>query len=606
MKKYLVAIVLVLAAGAGGFFLGRKYYGGTSPGGTASAPVPASAPAKKKAVKWTCSMHPWIIRDKPGKCPICSMDLVPMEEGPSGGGGPRELAMSEEAAKIAGIRTAPVERRAVSKEIRFYGKIDYDETRVKTLSAWIPGRIDKLFVDYTGMPVKKGDRLGLLYSPDLLEAQEELLQAVRQVREGEKEKNEFLKKSSRDALESAREKLRLLGLEDSQVGEIEASGKVKTRLEILAPLGGVVIRKMVNEGDYVKTGTPLFTIADLSVVWVNLEAYESDFPWIRLGLEARVRAEEALPGMEFTGKVVYVDPFLDERTRTARVRLEFPNRRGLLKPGMFVRARVLSPLKGPGAAAALPLVAPATSVLLTGRRALVYVKKPGDGPPVFEGREIEVGPRAGDYYVVLSGLAEGERVVVEGEFWIDSALQLKAKPSMMSPGKKKAEARPKKHVPPEFSARVGALLERYFSLEDALAADDFSAAGKALEGMKELLSSMTGKALTFKDRPSWTRERKLLLEALEKASSAPDLKSLREAFAPLSDLVSRAVRDWGAGGKGKVYRIFCPMAFGGKGAFWLQPDDQVRNPYYGPKMLKCGEVKEVLFSGTPGKGRDER
>ncbi|HHI69304.1 MAG TPA: efflux RND transporter periplasmic adaptor subunit [Planctomycetes bacterium] len=600
MKKYPIVILLVLAAGAGGFFLGRRAGTGASPAGPASRPAGAPAAPKKKAVKWTCSMHPWIIRDKPGKCPICSMDLVPMEEGPSGGGGPRELAMSAEAAEIAGIATAPVERRAVAKEIRFYGKIDYDETRVKTLPAWIPGRIDRLFVDYTGMRVKKGDRLGLLYSPDLLEAQEELLQAARQVEEGKREKNEFLKKSSLDALESAREKLRLLGLERSQIEKIETSGRVKTRLEILAPMGGVVIRKMVKEGDYVKTGEPLFTIADLSRVWVNLHAYENDFPWIRLGLDALVRAEEALPGKEFRGKVLFVDPFLDEATRTARVRLEFPNPQGFLKPGMYVRARVFSPLPAEGEP---PLVVPATAVLLTGRRALVYVKKPGEGDPVFEGREIRVGPRAGDYYVVLSGLSEGERVVVEGEFWIDSALQLKAKPSMMSPRRKKeAAGGRKKGVPPEFSARVGDLLERYFSLEDALAADDFSTAKKALERMKKILSSMKGKALQFKDRPLWTRERKLLLEALEKASSAPGLKGLRAVFAPLSDLVSQVVRNWGTGGKAKVYRIFCPMAFGGKGAFWLQPDDQVRNPYFGPKMLKCGEVKETFSS----KGGEER
>ncbi len=595
MKKYPIVIVLVLAAGAGGFFLGRGQGRRGSPAGAASRPGPAAAP--KKAVKWTCSMHPWIIRDGPGKCPICSMELVPVEEGGSSLG-PRELSMSEEAAKIAGIETAPVERKAVSKEIRFYGKIEYDETRVKTLPAWIGGRIDKLFVDYTGMAVKKGDRLGLLYSPELLEAQEELLQAARQVKEGAGEKNAFLRKSSLDALESAREKLRLLGLDSAQVREIEASGKVKVRLEILAPMGGVVIRKLVNEGDYVKTGTPLFTIADLSRVWVKLDAYETDLPWIRAGLEARVRAEEALPGREFKGKVAFVDPFLDEKTRTVKVRLEFPNPGGLLKPGMFVRARILSPLAGSGGEGrGAPLVVPATAVLLTGRRALVYVRKPGGGPPVFEGREIRVGPRAGDFYVVLSGLAEGERVVVEGNFAIDSALQLQAKPSMMSPPEKKPSPSKAVKVPPAFSQKMKTLLESYFSLEDALSADDFEAARAALGKFRKVLEGMEGKELPFKDRPAWTRSRKLLLEAAGRAARAGDPAGLRKEFAPLSDLLAGAVRVYGPGGAGKVYRIFCPMAFRGKGAFWLQPDPEVRNPYYGPKMLKCGEVKESFSPG---------
>ncbi len=598
MKRYLVVVLLVLAAGAGGFFLGRG--GGGSKRGAASAPAPAQA--RKKAVKWTCSMHPWIIRDRPGKCPICSMDLVPVREGPSAGGGPRELTLSEEAARIAGIATAPVERRPVAREIRFYGKVGYDETRLKTLPAWIPGRIDELFVDFTGKTVRKGERLALLYSPELLEAQEELLQALRQVKEGAGEKNDFLRKSSLDTLESARQKLRLLGLDEARVREIEKTGKVKVHLEIPAPLGGVVIRKLVNEGDYVKTGSPLFTIADLSVVWVNLEAYETDLPWIRIGLEARVRAEEALPGREFRGKVSFLDPFLDERTRTVRVRLEFPNPRGLLKPGMFVRARILSPLAGPeGAGGEPPLVVPATAVLLTGRRALVYVKKPGEGPPVFEGREIRVGPRAGDSYVVLSGLSEGERVVVEGEFWIDSALQLEAKLSMMSPGGKKPVPSGSVRVSRVFTMGMRALLGDYFDLQAALARDDEAGAKGALGKFRKALEGMDEKEIPFKDRPAWVRRRRLLLEAAGRAEEARGLEGLRKEFAALSDLLVQVVRVYGSGVEGAVYRIFCPMAFGGKGAFWLQPDPDVRNPYFGPKMLECGEVKETFRRARGGK-----
>ncbi len=467
-----VAVVLLIGAGLlGGYWIGTSADGGAVSG----APAQAENAGSKK---WYCSMHPQIIRDRPGLCPICEMELIPMPESMATETSPRELTVSQAAAKLMDIQTSPVERRFVANEIRMVGKVQYDETRVKDITAWVPGRLDRLYVDFTGITVRKGDHLVYLYSPELISAQAELLQAVRAVQRVGENTSEYLTKSNETTLDATREKLRLLGLTDAQIQEIEQSGKPVTHLTIYSPIGGVVIRKMVNEGAYVTTGTQIYTVADLSQLWVLLDAYESDLSWIRYGQEVQFTTE-AYPGQAFAGWISFIDPMLDPVTRTVRVRVDVPNPQGRLRPEMFVRAMVLSqvalggrvmdpkmagkwicpmhpsvvkPQAGQcdlcgmdlvtteslGYVAAdsqsePPLVIPDTAPLVTGKRAVVYVKKVGTESPTFEGREIELGPKAGSYYIVASGLQEGEEVVTNGNFKIDSALQIQARPSMMNP-----------------------------------------------------------------------------------------------------------------------------------------------------------------------------
>lgn len=410
--------------------------------------------------KWYCSMHPEIIRDKPGKCRICGMDLIPMPGDAVGGVGPRELVVSEEAAKLMEVETSIVERKFVTAEIRMVGKIEYDETRVKNITAWVPGRsrIERLFVDFTGITVKKGDHMVDLYSPELISAQAELLL------------------SSTKLL--AREKLRLLGLTAEQIEQIEKTGKPVDHLTIYAPIGGVVVHKNATEGMYVTEGSKLYTIADLSHLWVKLDAYESDMMWIRYGQKVEFTVE-AYPGEVFKGRITFIDPMLNDKTRTVKVRVNVSNTDGRLKPDMFVRAVVRAKVAQSGMVMApemagkwicpmhpavvrdnagqcdicemdlvtteslgyikadlpdeAPLVIPASAPLITGKRAVVYVQMPNTEKPAYQGREIVLGPRAGDYYIVKSGLAEGEIVVTNGNFKIDSAMQIQAKPSMMNP-----------------------------------------------------------------------------------------------------------------------------------------------------------------------------
>ena len=423
---------------------------------------------------WTCSMHPQIRRNKPGKCPICGMDLVPVKNSPAG---MRTVAISSDARELLKIETVPVARRYVTAKVRMVGKIEYDETRLSHITAWVSGRLDRLYVDYEGVEVRKGDHLVYIYSEELYSAQEELLQALK-FRQNRSDNQSTLLQPI-DLVASAREKLRLLGVTASQIEEIAQRGTPTDHLTIYSPLGGIVIEKSKEEGDRVRTGDRIYTVADLSHLWVLLDAYESDLPWLRFGQRVEFTTE-AYPGEVFEGQIAFIDPVLNRDTRTVKVRVNVANDDGRLKPEMFVRAtvksqvaaggRVLDPsLAGkwispmhpeivkdePGVCDicgmplvraetlgfvtaepdedSKPLVIPASAALITGKRAVVYVQIPDANEPTYEGREVVLGPRAGDFYLVRRGLKEGELVVSNGNFKLDSALQISAKPSMMTP-----------------------------------------------------------------------------------------------------------------------------------------------------------------------------
>lgn len=471
-----VVLLAVIAFVAGGLMTG-----GRKPEQNARTPEKSIGveAAKKETQFWTCAMHPQIKLPEPGQCPICGMDLIPVESGQDEMEGLRELSVSEHSVRLMEIETAPVERKFVTAEIRMVGKVDYNETRVSDISAWVPGRLDRLFVDYTGVPVRKGDHMVYLYSPELLSAQEELLQAIRAVKNLRGSDVSMIREMSKATVDAAREKLRLWGLTSNQIAQIEKRGKASDHVTIYSPSSGIVIHKHAQEGMYVNTGTKIYTIADLSQVWVQLDAYESNLIWLRYGHNVEFTTE-SYPGEVFKGTISFIDPILNEATRTVKVRVNVPNPEMKLKPGMFVRAVVLARVTSSGRVmdAALsgkwicpmhpeevkgsagkcsicgmplvqteslgyvgvdpekadkPLVIPASAPLITGKRAVIYVVVPGREKPTYEGREIVLGPRAGDYYLVGRGLKEGERIVTKGSFKIDAELQIQAKPSMMTP-----------------------------------------------------------------------------------------------------------------------------------------------------------------------------
>jgi membrane fusion protein, copper/silver efflux system len=464
-------IIIVLAVGFFAGFLLRGYFALQDN----QQQQPITQTVEGQAQIWTCSMHPQIRQPKPGKCPICFMDLIPVEK--SRTVGQRQIEFTEDALKLMEVETTVVERKFVEAQVNMVGKIDYDESRVQNIAAWVPGRIDRLYVDFTGTIVKKGDHLVYLYSPELLSSQAELIGAVKSLENLQTNASDIIKQTFLVTVEAARGKLRLLGLTQEQIDTIEKSGQAADHLTIYSPKGGVVIEKQAKAGDYVQTGQIIYTVADLSRVWVMLDAYESDLSWIRYGQKVEFTVE-AYPGEVFIGTISFIDPVLNPQTRTVKLRVNADNPDDRLKPQMFVRAVVrvkpaadvsvampefagkwicpmhpdivkneagqcdtcgmnLVTAESLGivttASQEPPLVIPASSALLTGKRAVVYVKIPDVNVPTFEGREVVLGPRTGDYYMVKSGLNEGEMVVTKGNFKIDASLQIQAKPSMMSP-----------------------------------------------------------------------------------------------------------------------------------------------------------------------------
>ncbi len=420
---------------------------------------------------WTCSMDPQVRLDEPGQCPICFMDLIPLTA-ISSGESPSQFSLSESAAKLARISTTAVRRGSATSQIRLSGKISYDETRVKSISAWFPGRLERLFVDYTGIKVNEGDHLFEIYSPELYSAQEELLLAHKRMPDQSSNGNGYPGKS---AFQAVKEKTKLLGLSDAQIDEIIRSGSAKSVIQINSPMTGIVTHKNAIEGKYVKTGEQIYTITDLSKVWLILDAYEKDLPWLAYGQELTYQVA-GLPGRTYSAHISYIDPLVDPLTRSVTVRAVLDNVEGSLKPGMLAEASISVVSRGDGHVVTPdlsgkwtcpmhpevmedhgsdcpicgmdlvevemgdnddtpsedPLLVPISAVLKTGKRALVYVEIKTDGSLIYEMREVIVGPKVGNKYIILSGLAEGERVVSNGNFKIDSAMQIAGKKSMMS------------------------------------------------------------------------------------------------------------------------------------------------------------------------------
>jgi Cu(I)/Ag(I) efflux system membrane fusion protein len=366
---------------------------------------------------WTCSMDPQVRQDHPGKCPICGMNLIPLKTAGELGeaADPDAILLSKEAAALANIQTTVAGRSMPVKEIHLYGTIQADERLLHSLVSQVAGRIEKLSVNFTGETIRKGQIVAGIYSSDLQNAQQELLEAVK------------LQSSQPALLAAAREKLHRWKLTEQQIASIEQSGVVSPVVDLVATTGGIVTAKKVEQGDYVNPGSVLFDLADLSSVWAVFDAYEADLPYLKKEDPVSYTLP-ALPGQPFSGKIAFIDPVLDKTTRTAKVRVETANPALQLKPEMYANAVVRASLKQQAAS----IVIPKTAILWTGKRSIVYVKKPDSDNPVFQLREIELGPSLGDSYVVLSGINEGEEIVSNGAFSIDASAQLEGKRSMMN------------------------------------------------------------------------------------------------------------------------------------------------------------------------------
>ncbi|CDN33006.1 putative Co/Zn/Cd efflux system membrane fusion protein [Mucinivorans hirudinis] len=395
-----------------GLFAGWIIFGGTSGEQAGGEDV-----TEQKSEVWTCSMHPQIRSNEKGLCPLCAMDLIPVR---SGGGSSEAIAddaiqLSPEATALANIETSRVNLKEPVKNILLYGVIAPDERALQSQTAHIGGRIEKLYVDFTGERVRKGEPLATIYSPELIAAQQELIEALK------------LQNSQPKLLWAAREKLRAWKLTDEQIRTIESTAHITTTIEIKSNTDGIVMSRRVSEGDYVQQGAVLFDIADLAKVWAMFDAYESDLAFLHAGDKVTFTVN-ALAGKIFSATISFIDPILDKTTRTAKVRVEIANADMQLKPEMYATARVQARLQQ----YKNQIVIPQSAVLWTGKRSIVYVLLPEYKGAVYQLREVELGPSLGNAYVVLSGLTQGEEIVTNGVFAIDASAQLEGKRSMMN------------------------------------------------------------------------------------------------------------------------------------------------------------------------------
>ncbi|MCR8669000.1 efflux RND transporter periplasmic adaptor subunit [Aestuariibaculum sp. M13] len=572
MKKYIIYAAILGV----GLLLGWVLFGGKSMQETEHTHDAEISETQM----WTCSMHPQIMQPEPGDCPICGMDLIPAEAG-SEGLSADQFKLTENAMALANIQTTVVGNVASEEHgINLSGKIAENESENAVQVSYVSGRIEKLNISFTGEAVKKGQLLATVYSPELYAAQQELLTAL------------SLKASQPDLYQAVRNKLKLWKLSDSQINNIETTGKVKENLPVYATVSGVVTQKLVNQGDYIKQGQPLLKIANLGTVWANFDVYENQISQFKKGQDIEVTAK-AYPGKVFHGKVDFVDPVLNANTRTVSLRVVLKNTDGEFKPGMFVQAEI----KGGNAHRENMLIIPATAVMWTGERSVVYLKA-SQTASVFEMREVTLGNRLGETFEILEGLNAGDEIVTNGTFTVDAAAQLQGKKSMMNhPKEMKMESEEQETnrltVSKDFQSQLKSVYDEYITLKDALVEGDAETASKASQSLEKSLMKVDMKLLKENEaHMRWMSQLKAIENNTASILKSSNIDAQRQYFKELSDALISAVQSFGI--NEKVFLEFCPMANDNNGAYWLSKEDKILNPYFGDAMLTCGEVKQII------------
>ncbi|MCA9192057.1 MAG: efflux RND transporter periplasmic adaptor subunit [Planctomycetales bacterium] len=563
---------------------------------------------------------------EPGRCPVCGMELVELTS--AGGGDGVSVLIEPSARRLIGIQTAVSKLGELTRTIRTIGSIEFDESRLSTISAYIDGRMEKMYADYVGVEVSKNDDLALIYSPQLYTAQTEYVTSL----VGSKSTRFPIGDSN--LAEMARENLSELGMTEEQINELAQGGKPQSRIRIKSPQAGTVIEKTAVEGDYVKTGQKLYRIADLSSVWLMLDLFPDEAATVRFGqlVEAEI---QSLPGEVFQGRVSFIDPTVNRRTRTVRVRVEIMNTTGRLRPGDFATARIAVPaiatelvydpaLAGkyispmhpqiirdePGncpycdmeliptrelgfSAEPLPeqevVTVPRDAVLLTGSSAVIYVETE---PGRFEIRRVTVGPMTDREVIVLDGLDAGETIAIQGNFLIDSQMQLAGNASLMDPTRASSySSRPLRlsmgktvMLSREAAQVIDSAYDAYFEIQRGLAEDK----PPPPELLKKLLDSLDRSEVL----PELPADAKQQFASSRRAvlRMAGSIESARDAFRSVSHgMLRAAVMARSPNTASTLKHYFCPMVPGG-GGDWMQIGGELANPYWGAKMLRCGEV----------------
>ncbi len=545
---------------------------------------------------WTCSMHPQIMQPEPGDCPICGMDLIPAEAGADGLTAD-QFKLTANAMALANIQTTIVGNGSVENGIiKLSGKIAENEEANAVQVSYFSGRIERLNISFTGEEVRKGQLLATIYSPELYAAQQELITAT------------SLKASQPALYKAVRNKLKLWKLSETQINQIESSGKVIENFPVYATVSGTVTEKLVEQGDYIKQGQPLLKIANLNTVWANFDVYENQIEQFKKGQEVKI-ITNAYPNKQFKGKVDFIDPILNTKTRTVDLRVVLNNKEAIFKPGMFVTAAIESSKTNANEV----IMIPSSAVLWTGERSVVYLKA-NPNEPVFELKEVALGNKIGDNYEVLEGLFTGNEIVTNGTFTVDAAAQLQGKKSMMNKQGGKTMTGHEGHlgmdnntsknesdhtnmnerlkVSEKFQEQLKEVYNDYINLKDALVKEDSKGSSQNASSLLSNLSRVDMKLLKDEAHNHWMPLVDEIKSSATSISETSDIKSQRDHFKHLSSHLIKAVQIFGV--NEKVYVEFCPMADNNNGAYWLSKEEQILNPYFGDAMLKCGEVKQTI------------
>ncbi|QDO94203.1 efflux RND transporter periplasmic adaptor subunit [Formosa sediminum] len=538
--------------------------------------------------QWTCAMHPQIVRTEPGDCPICGMSLIPLQL-ESDRISPQQFQLTAHAAALANIETTTVgETWSGAAQLQLSGTIAVNEDEVFVQPAHFNGRIEKLYVTSVGQHITKGQLVAKIYSPALISAQQELITAYK------------LRASQPDLYLAVRKKFKNWMIHDTQLQEIEHSGRVINPFNIYAHVSGTVSEITVKEGDHIMDGNAIFKVANLKTVWAEFDAYENQLRDVSVGQDVTI-ATKAYPNQTHTSKIAFIDPILNANTRTVAVRVVLNNTDQKFKPGMFVSGIISRAQQEPSELLSIP----ASAVLWTGKRSVVYLKMRND-TPVFEMREIELGAKVGENYDVLNGLHRGDVVVTHGTFTVDAAAQLQGKPSMMN---KQMDLKSdsitvidtKIHtvqsfdaVPIAFQKELETFLYSYINLKDKLVASDLELATKQAKQLWEQLQAIEATALSAhpKMQETWLTLSHQMKNDMVDIQNVKALSELRSQFSVLSLDLKQLIETFGI--SVQVYVQYCPMANKNRGGYWLSLSEDILNPYYGDQMLSCGENDKIL------------
>ncbi|WP_299781905.1 efflux RND transporter periplasmic adaptor subunit [uncultured Formosa sp.] len=537
---------------------------------------------------WTCAMHPQIMKTESGDCPICGMDLIPVQTDGSGLTA-QQFKLTENAEALANITTSVVgESETDQQHLKLSGTIQVNADKQFILPAHYNGRIEKLYVTSLGQKVNKGQLVAVVYSPELINAQQELITAYK------------IKESQPELYRAVRNKFKNWMIHDAQLNAIERSGAVMTPFKIYSHVSGTVSEISVKEGDHIMDGKAIFKVSNLSTVWAEFDAYEHQINRLKVGQIIDISAN-AYPNKTIQSKITFIDPILSGTTRTVTVRAVLQNKDDLLKPGMFIEGSVFSVSENKENTM---LNIPETAVMWTGKRSVVYLKVNAN-ESVFEMREIVLGDKTGDTYNVVNGLAAGDVIVTHGAFTVDAAAQLQGKASMMNQNKLSNSVTNTvvseqileegfKAVPEAFQNEIETVFYSYITLKNSLVASNLESARAQSNLLLKSLREVDTKSISndVKMSSDWTVISDKIKKDVTEMQTLNTIELFRSVFSRVSLDLKQGIEKYGI--QPKVYVQFCPMANQNLGGYWLSLNEIIENPYFGNVMLSCGENDKLL------------